>query len=99
LPLWKWFFATYLLCESRKGMSANQISRMLKITYKTSWYLCHRIRHTMTQIAKPNLDGTVEVDETSVGGKKIDWRAYLAHRTLNTKILPAKFRMQPEAPF
>jgi transposase-like protein len=73
LPLWKWFLATYLLCESRKGMSANQISRMLKITYKTSWYLCHRIRHTMTQVAKPNLDGTVEVDETFVGGKKIGW--------------------------
>jgi transposase-like protein len=76
LPLWKWFLATYLLCESRKGMSANQISRMLKITYKTSWYLCHRIRHTMTQIAKPNMDGTVEVDETFVGGKKIGWGAY-----------------------
>lgn len=76
LPLWKWFLATYLLCESRKGMSANQISRMLKITYKTSWYLCHRIRHTMTQVAKPNLDGTVEVDETFVGGKKIGWGAY-----------------------
>jgi transposase-like protein len=71
LPLWKWFLATYLLCESRKGMSANQISRMLKITYKTSWYLCHRIRHTMVQVAKPNLDGTVEMDETFVGGKKI----------------------------
>jgi transposase-like protein len=76
LPLWKWFLATYLLCESRKGMSANQISRMLKITYKTSWYLCHRIRHTMTQVAKPNLDGTVEVDETLVGGKKIGFGAF-----------------------
>jgi transposase-like protein len=70
LPLWKWFLATYLICESRKGMSANQIKRMLKITYKTSWYLCHRIRHTMITVAKPDLDGTVEVDETFVGGKK-----------------------------
>jgi transposase-like protein len=76
LPLWKWFLATYLLCESRKGMSANQISRMLKITYKTSWYLCHRIRHTMIQVAKPDLDGTVEVDETFVGGKKIGYGAF-----------------------
>ncbi len=49
LPLWKWFLATYLLCESRKGMSANQIKRSLGVSYKTAWYLCHRIRSAMTE--------------------------------------------------
>ena len=68
LPLWKWFLATYLLCESRKGMSANQISRTLGISYKTAWYLCHRIRAAMTE-TEHKLTGTVEIDETYVGGK------------------------------
>jgi transposase-like protein len=70
LPLWKWFLATYLLCESRKGMSANQIKRTLGISYKTAWYLCHRIRAAMKEINQPMLDGTVEMDETFVGGRK-----------------------------
>jgi transposase-like protein len=69
LPLLKWFVTTFLLCESRKGMSANQIKRTLGISYKTAWYLCHRIRKAMAGAHKPMLDGTVEVDETYVGGK------------------------------
>jgi transposase-like protein len=69
LPLWKWFLATYLLCESRKGMSANQIKRTLGISYKTAWYLCHRIRAAMKEVNPEKLEGTVEVDETYVGGK------------------------------
>jgi transposase-like protein len=69
LPLMKWFLATYLLCESRKGMSANQIKRTLGISYKTAWYLCHRIRAAMKDAEiKPKLDGVVEMDETYVGG-------------------------------
>jgi transposase-like protein len=71
LPLWKWFLATYLLCESRKGMSANQIKRTLGISYKTAWYLCHRIRGAMKEAQTEKLGGTVEVDETYIGGKKI----------------------------
>jgi transposase-like protein len=69
LPLIKWLTATYLLCESRKGMSANQIKRTLGISYKTAWYLCHRIRAAMATAEKPMLDGTVEIDETCLGGK------------------------------
>ncbi len=69
LPLWKWFLATYLLYESRKGMSANQMSQMLKISYKTSWYLCHRIRAAMLETAPEKLDGVVEIDETFIRGK------------------------------
>lgn len=68
LPLWKWFLATYLLCESRKGMSANQIKRTLGISYKTAWYLCQRIRSAMKEAHPDLLTGTVEVDETYVGG-------------------------------
>jgi transposase-like protein len=69
LPLEKWFAATYLLCEAKKGISACQIQRTLGISYKTAWYLCHRIRAAMNEANKAMLDGTVEMDETYVGGK------------------------------
>jgi transposase-like protein len=74
LPLHKWFLATYLLCESKKGMSALQMQRMLHTTYRTAWYLCHRIRTAMQEMEPKPLGGTVEVDETYVGGKKRRWR-------------------------
>ncbi len=74
LSLWKWFVATALLCESKKGMSACQIQRTIGVSYKTAWYLCHRIRAAMLEVAPEKLDGTVEIDETYVGGKKRRWR-------------------------
>jgi len=69
LPLWKWYLCTYLLCESRKGMSANQLKRTLGVSYKTAWYLCHRIRAAMKEAEGHKLTGTVEIDETYIGGK------------------------------
>ena len=69
LPLWKWFLCVYLLCESKKGMSANQLKRVLGLSYKTAWYLCHRIRAAMKEVNQEPLDGIVEMDETFVGGK------------------------------
>ena len=70
LPLETWFMTVLLLVEARKGMSANQIKRTLGIgSYKTAWYLCHRIRAAMKEADQPMLDGTVEMDETYVGGK------------------------------
>lgn len=68
LPLWKWFLAVYMMCESKKSMSANQLKRTLGVSYKTAWYLCHRIRKAM-QDAAP-LNGVIEVDEAFVGGKR-----------------------------
>jgi transposase-like protein len=70
LPLQTWFLVVLLLCEARKGISANQIKRTLGISYKTAWYLCHRIRAAMKEAERPMLDGTIEVDETYVGGRK-----------------------------
>jgi len=70
LPLEKWFMAVLLLVEARKGMSANQIKRTLGVSYKTAWYLCHRIRAAMKEVDRPMLDGTVEMDETWVGGRE-----------------------------
>src|SRR6266566_4406489 len=67
LSLWKWFITTALLCEAKKGMSACQVQRTVGMSYKTAWYLCHRIRHAMVQTDKPMLDGKVEIDVTYVG--------------------------------
>ena len=71
LPLRKWFVAIYLMCESKKGISALQLKRTLGVAYRTAWYLNHRIREAMANdpFEGPTLLGVVEVDETMVGGK------------------------------
>lgn len=69
VPISKWVMALSLLCSSKKSLSANQVHRMIGVTYKTAWFMCHRIRHGMTphHWAEAKLKGTVEVDETFVG--------------------------------
>jgi transposase-like protein len=79
LPLMKWFAAVYLLSESKKGMSALQLKRTLKVAYKTAWYLCHRIREAVKDADTSLLNGVCEADETWIGGKaknmhKKDWQ-------------------------
>ena len=71
LPLRKWFIAIYLMCESKKGISALQLKRTIGVAYKTAWYLCHRIREAMGNdpFDGPTLFGIIEVDETLIGGK------------------------------
>lgn len=70
IPLNKWLQAIYLLCSSKKGMSAHQLHRMLGMTYKSAWFMAHRLRYAMTQTPLvEKLAGIVEVDETYVGGK------------------------------
>lgn len=73
IALNKWLLATHLMCSSKKGMSAHQIGRMLGVTYKTAWFMCHRIREAMNgEGGSGSLGGqnkVVEVDETYVGGK------------------------------
>ena len=84
LPLRKWFLAIYLMCESKKGMSANQLKRTLGVQYRTAWHLCHRIREAMGNdpFTGPTLVGFVEVDETLVGGKvKGKGRGYRGNKT------------------
>ena len=72
IALNKWLLASFLLSSSKKGMSSHQLHRMLGVTYKTAWFMAHRIREAM----KPGDNGPmggpnsyVEVDETFVGGK------------------------------
>ena len=70
IPLHKWLLAYHLLCASKKGMSAHQLHRMLGVTYRSAWFMAHRIRYTMAQEPlSSKLTGVVEVDETYIGGK------------------------------
>ena len=84
LPLRKWLIAIYLMCESKKGISALQLKRTIGVAYKTAWYLCHRIREAMGNdpFEGPTLFGIVEVDETLIGGKtRGKGRAYKGNKT------------------
>jgi transposase-like protein len=70
IPLHKWTLGIHLMVFSKKGMSAHQIHRLLGIGYQAAWFMCHRIRYAMTQEPlSSKLSGTVEIDETYVGGK------------------------------
>jgi len=70
IPLHKWLMAVHFLCSSKKGMSALQLSRMLGVTYKSSWFMCHRVRLAMKKMPLiQKLEGIVEVDETYIGGR------------------------------
>ena len=72
LSLEKWFVATALMVNAKKGLSALQLKRDLKVAYKTAWYLNHRIREAMAlyeQATIEPLTGTLEADETYMGGK------------------------------
>jgi transposase-like protein len=71
IPLNKWLLAYHLLCASKKGMSAHQLHRMLKVTYRSAWFMAHRIRYTMSQEPlSSKLSGVIEIDETYVGGRR-----------------------------
>jgi transposase-like protein len=69
IPISKWLMAMFIICSSKKSISANQLHRMLKVTYKTAWFMAHRIRFAMGDDNTMKLSGVVEVDETFVGGK------------------------------
>ena len=70
VPISKWLMAVFIICSSKKSISSKQIERMLGVTYKTAWFMTHRIRHAFGPAANaPKLTGTVEADETFIGGK------------------------------
>lgn len=65
----KWLMAMFILCSSKKSISANQMSRMLDMQYKTAWFMLHRLRYAMQPAAGKKLSGVVEADEAFIGGK------------------------------
>ena len=73
IPLNKWLLAAFLICASKKGMSTHQLHRMIGVSYKSTWFMMHRLREAMREGKFPGgLGGenkVVEADETYVGGK------------------------------
>jgi transposase-like protein len=72
VPLHKWLYVNHVLCSSKKGTSAHQIARNIGVSYKTAWFMMHRIREAMKDVDGGPIGGfgkTVEADETYVGGK------------------------------
>lgn len=72
IPLTKWLMAAFLVCASKKAMSALQLSRMLGVSYKSTWFMMHRIREAMRSGQVGPIGGqgqVVQADETVVGGK------------------------------
>lgn len=81
VPLHKWLQAIYLMCASKKGVSAHQLHRVLEVTYKTAWFMAHRLRNAMRTgdlASMGGAGGVVEIDKTFIGrepGKPVE-RAY-----------------------
>ena len=74
VPLTKWWLATHLMSASKKGISSHQLHRMLGVTYKTAWFMAHRIREAMKDMNPPPMGGEgsiIEADETYIGDKDI----------------------------
>lgn len=70
----QWIYAIFQMCSSKKGVSANQLSRELGIEYRSAWFMCHRVREAMLQeplkgMLGSRINSVVELDETFVGGK------------------------------
>jgi transposase-like protein len=82
VPLHQALQAVYLMCSSKKGVSAHQVHRILGVTYKTAWFLCHRIREALRTGALAPMGGEgliVEIDETFIGRKEGVPKAKAAH--------------------
>lgn len=86
VPLHKWLLANHLLCSSKKGISAHQISRMLGVQYNTAWFMMHRLREAMKDTTSGPMGGegaVVEADETFYGKDKSAPPSRLPIRNMN----------------
>jgi hypothetical protein len=81
IPVHKWMMAIHLMCASKKGISAHQLHRMLGLGYRAAWFMAHRIRYAMNAGGTlPKLNGTIEADETFIGGKLKGHGCYVARQ-------------------
>ena len=79
LSLIKWFEAMYLISSHKKGISSHQLSRDIKVTQSTAWYMLQKIRLLYPQTDEDTFSGVVECDEVYIGGKE-KWK----HKSMKT---------------
>jgi transposase-like protein len=101
VPLHTWLLAMHLLTSSKKGMSNHQMHRTLGVTYKTAWFMTHRIREAMRE-SHPAKSGplggenkVVEVDETYLGGKEANSQPALSQPTSSARKTVSGFPPDP----
>lgn len=96
IPLRTWLMVAQRMCVSKKSVSARQIEREFGVTYESAWFMCHRIRWAMTDKNPELLSGTIEADETYVGGKL---RGHVKHRietnTMSDSVRQGKAKKTP----
>ena len=88
LPLWKWFVAVYVIGESQDGISANHLKDMLGISYKTAWYLTHRVRAAMkddSSASPPEVNDVDEVARLRMGHKAKHLAAFQSERVFRER--------------
>jgi transposase-like protein len=99
IPLNKWLIGFYMMCASKTQVSALQLKRQLEIgSYRTAWFMCHRIRFALQDLMPTDkLDGTVEADETYVGGKKRGMgRRYTGNKTAVVSLIERGGRVRSQ---
>lgn len=99
IPLNKWLIGFYMMCASKTQVSALQLQRQLEIgSYRSAWFMCHRIRFALEDIMPADkLDGTVEADETYVGGKKRGMgRRYTGNKTVVVSLVERGGRVRSQ---
>ena len=90
IALTKWLLAVHLMAASKKGISSHQLHRMLGVTYKTAWFMSHRIREAMATGGLGPMGGPgqiVEADETEITPSRKTWKATRAKRGDNMRFL------------
>jgi len=99
IPLNKWLIAFYMMCASKTQISALQVQRHLELgSYRSAWHLCHRIRFALQDVEHMDkLDGTVEADETYIGGKKRGMgRRYVGNKTAVVSLIERGGRVRSQ---
>jgi len=97
IPLRTWLIVAQRMCVSKKAVSALQIQREFGVTYESAWFMCHRIRWAMTDKNPTKLKGTIEADETYIGGKPRGTRdqKIRRHKTMSERIKAAWEKKEP----
>ena len=89
IPLGKWFYAIYMFLSHKKGISSLQLSRDIEVTQKTAWFMLNRIRYNLNETESylyDKFEGTVQVDETYIGGRNKGRFKFNRGRSLKQKI-------------